>query len=163
ALAALFLLSAVSLLSLLALGSWYARAQASREAETRARSAYLEREVAAAATEAENRRQELHRCLQDDREAAQLQSDPKRRQRLLESAQAAYKRADVLAGGDRGMLSPTLSERLVTLAGQLETDERDRSLALALDRIRLESSVLVSGQVRPVPIAANLARVFRDA
>jgi hypothetical protein len=46
-------------------GLWYARNQASREA----RSAYLEREVAAAMTEAENRRQELHRCVQDDRES----------------------------------------------------------------------------------------------
>ena len=163
ALAALFLLSAVSLLSLLALGSWYARDQAIREAETLARSAYLEREVAAAATEAENRRQELHRCLQDDREAAQLQSDPKQWQRLLESAQAAYKRADVLAGGDRGMLSPALGERLGTLASQLEVDEQDRRLALALDRIRLESSMLVSGQERLVPAAPNLARAFRDA
>jgi serine/threonine protein kinase/tetratricopeptide (TPR) repeat protein len=144
-------------------GLWHARDQASREAETRARSDYLEREVADAATEAEDRRQELHRCLQDEREAAQLQSDPKQWQRLLESAQAAYKRANVLAGGDRGMLSPALGEQLVTLAGPLEMDEQDWRLALALDRIRLESSVLVSAEVRVVPIAANLARVFRDA
>lgn len=146
-----------------AVGLWRARDQAVREAETRARSDYLEHEVADAATEAEDRRQELHRCLQDDRETAQLQSDPKQWQRLLESAQAAYKRADVLAEGDRGMLSPELGERLVTLAGQLETDEQDRKLALALDRIRLESSVLVNGQVRLEPVAQNLARVFRDA
>ena len=153
----------VSLAGAMVVGTWHARDQAIREAETLARSAYLEREVAAAATEAENRRQELHRCLQDDREAAQLQSDPKQWQRLLESAQAAYKRADVLAGGDRGMLSPALGERLGTLASQLEVDEQDRRLALALDRIRLESSMLVSGQERLVPAAPNLARAFRDA
>jgi tetratricopeptide (TPR) repeat protein len=144
-------------------GLWHARDQASREAESLARSAYLEREVDAAVTEAENRRQELHRCLQDDRETAHLQSDPKQWQRLLESAQAAQKRADVLAGGDRGMLSPALGERLATLAGQLERDEQDRKLALALDRIRLEASVLQSGQVRLVPAGPILARVFRDA
>lgn len=144
-------------------GLWHALSQASREAETRARSDYLEREVTAAATEAEDRRHELYRSLQDDREAAQLQSDPKQWQRLLESAQAAYKRADVVAGRDRGMLSPALGERLVTLAGQLERDEQDRELALALDRIRLRSSVLDNGQVRLVPVAPNLARVFRDA
>src|SRR5262245_6729653 len=140
-------------------GLWYARNQASREA----RNAYLEREVAAAMTEAENRRQELHRCVQDDRESASLQSDPKQWQRLLEFAEAAYKRADVLAGGDRDMLSPALGERLATLAGQLQMDEQDRRLALALDRIRLESSALVTGQVRLEPAAPKLARAFRDA
>src|SRR5262249_26684686 len=104
-------------------GLWYARNQASREA----RSAYLEREVAAAMTEAENCRQELHRCVQDDRESAHLQSDPKQWQRLLEFAEAAYKRADVLAGGDRDMRAPALGDRRATRAGQLETCQPDRA------------------------------------
>jgi hypothetical protein len=41
--------------------------------------------------------------------------------------------------------------------------EQDRRLALALDRIRLESSALVSGQVRLEPAAPELARAFHDA
>jgi serine/threonine-protein kinase len=144
-------------------GLWHARNQASREAETRTRSAYLEREVAAALKEAEDRRQELHRCLEDDRATAHFLSDPAQWQGLLGSATAAHKRADVLAAGDRSMLSPALGERLATLASYLALDERDRQLALELDQIRLEASGLVVGQVRPEPAAPRLARVFRDA
>jgi serine/threonine protein kinase/Tfp pilus assembly protein PilF len=153
----------VLVIGVAAVGVWHERSQASREAEKLARSAYLEREVAAAMAEAENRRQELHRCVQDERESAQLLSDPKRWQRLLESVQAAYKRAEVLAAGDRNMLSPALSERLTIMAGQLESDEHDRRLAFDLDRIRLESSGLVGGDVRLAPAAPKLARLLRNA
>src|SRR5262249_6932049 len=94
---------------------------------------------------------------------AQLLSDPKEWQRLLDKVQAAYRRADVLAGGDRDMLSPKLSERLTALAERLQADERDRCLAFELDRIRLESSGLVAGQVRLGSAAPRLAQVFRNA
>jgi tetratricopeptide (TPR) repeat protein len=146
-----------------AVGLWYARDQGQREAETTARSAYLQREVEAAVGEAESRRRDLHERLKNENATAQLLSDPKEWQRLLDLVQAAYRRADVLAGGDRDMLSPELSERLTALAEQLQADERDRCLAFELDRIRLESSGLVAGQVRLGPAAPRLAQVFRDA
>jgi len=146
-----------------AVGWWYASDRARQEAETVARSSYLEREVAAAVGEAESRRKDLHGRLQDERQTAQLLSDLKEWRGLLESAQAAGTRAEVLAAGGRDLLSPELDDRLATIALQLQADERDWRLASLLDRIRLESSGLVAGQVRLQPAAPRLARVFRDA
>jgi serine/threonine protein kinase/tetratricopeptide (TPR) repeat protein len=146
-----------------AVGTWYTRDQARREAETAARSDYLEREVATAVGEAERQRQELHWRLKDEVQAAQLLSDPKDWNGLLESARGACRRAEVLAAGGRDMLSPELSSRLAALTGKLQADERERRLVFELDRIRLESSGVVQGQVQLGPAAPRLAQVFRDA
>jgi tetratricopeptide (TPR) repeat protein len=142
---------------------WYVGDQAGREAETGARRAFLQREVAGALAEAERQRDALHRRLQDDRQAAQLHSDLVQWKQLLETAQAAHRRAEVLAAGGRELLSAALRERLDTLGEQLQTDERDRRLAFELDRIRLESSGVVAGLVRFEPAAPRLARVFQEA
>ncbi len=145
------------------LAVWYLADQARRQTETVVRKTYLEGEVGSALDEAERQRRQLHERLQDGRRAARLLSGPKEWLRLLESAQAAHKRAEVLAAGGRDMLAPELSARLAALAEQLQADERDRQLAFELDRIRLESSGLVDGQVLLGPAAPRLAKVFRDA
>jgi serine/threonine protein kinase/Tfp pilus assembly protein PilF len=144
-------------------GFWRTRDQARRDAEAAVRAGYLEREVTAALAEAEHARNDLLGRLRDERQAAQLLSDPKEWERLLESAQEACKRAEVLAGGDRDMLSPELGRRLTFVTGELEKDERDRRLAFELDRIRLESLGLVGGMVRLSTAAPRLASLFRDA
>jgi serine/threonine protein kinase/Tfp pilus assembly protein PilF len=127
------------------------------------RKTYLEREVTSALEEAERQQRELHDRLQDPRRAARLLNDPKDWQRLLESAQSAHKRALVLAAGGREMLSPEFNARLAALGEQLQADERDRQLAFALDRIRLETSSLDDGQVQLRPAVPKLARAFADA
>ena len=142
---------------------WYTNDQARRKTESVVRKTYLEGEVGSALEEAERQQRELHERLLDARRAARLLSHPKEWQRNLESAQAAHKRAEVLAAGGRDMLAPALTARLTALAEQLRADERDGQLAFALDRIRLESSSLDDGQVRLRPAAPKLARVFSDA
>jgi tetratricopeptide (TPR) repeat protein len=144
-------------------GLWAARDQARRDADAAARAGYLEREVSTALGEAERRRRDLHEQLRDERQAARLLGDPNQWRRQVESAQEALKRAEVVAGGDRDLLSPELSRRLGTVAAGLEADEHDQRLAFELDRIRLESSVLVAGQVRLRPAAPRLAQVFQSA
>src|SRR5207253_1778699 len=97
------------------------------------------------------------------REAPRLLSDPEEWRRLLESARAAWKRADRLAEGDRDVLPPDLRKRLTPLAEQLQADESDRQSALALDKIRLESSNLVAGRFELWSSGPKLAKVFQDA
>ena len=142
---------------------WYWNDQARRKTETIVHKTYLEGEVGSAVEEAERQRRELHERLHDARRAARLLSDPKEWQRILGAAQAATRRAEVLAAGGREMLAPELKARLAALEEQLQADERDGQMAFALDRIRLESSSLDDGQVRLRPAAPKLARAFSDA
>jgi serine/threonine protein kinase/Tfp pilus assembly protein PilF len=113
--------------------------------------------------EAQRQIDELHARLRDERQAAKLLSDLNEWQALLDSAQAAWKRADALAAGGRMMVSSELRERLARLADQLQADERDRQLALELDKIRFESSVPVDGQILLWRAAPKLAKVFQNA
>src|SRR5262249_44473381 len=140
-----------------AVGLWLARDPARREAETAVRRDYLERGGLTAPGEAQPRRPELHGRLQDERPGRRPVRDRKEWQGLLESAQAASKRAEVLAVGGREMLAPELSARLAALDGQLQADERERRLASDLDRIRLETLGVADGQVRLRPAAPKLA------
>jgi tetratricopeptide (TPR) repeat protein len=168
---AVFLAAAVVLLvvSASAFGLWYAndqarrdRDQATQDGETAARTEHLHREVAAALDEATRWRDDLHARLRDPRKAAGLLSELHQWQTLLESAQAAWKRADALAGG-RDLLAPELQERVARVAKQLQTDEEERQLAFALDKIQLEASGLVNGQINLVSATPKLARLFHDA
>jgi serine/threonine-protein kinase len=147
-----------------AAGLWYIRDQGQRAAESAARGAYLEREVAAALEEAERRRQDLLTRLQDKRQAAQLLSNLAEWRELVELAQAAWKRADRLAEGDREMLSPELRGRLEALVEHLQRDDAERQLVVELDRIRFESSVPgQDGAIEVWRAAPKLAKAFQGA
>jgi tetratricopeptide (TPR) repeat protein len=142
---------------------WYVRDQGRRQAEAAARRDFLDREVGAALDETERRRSDLHQRLEDGHEAAQLLSELDGWQDLVASAQGAWTRADRIAAGGGEMLSSQLRERLATVAGDLQADERDRELAFELDRIRLEVSTPVNGGLdlsRGVPL---LIGALRDA
>src|SRR5439155_10627711 len=76
------------------------------------------------------------------------------------SAQEAWKRADALAAGSRGLLSRELRDRLETLAAQLKTDEQERQLAFALDKIRLESANPVEGQLQLARAAPKVSQAL---
>jgi serine/threonine-protein kinase len=140
-------------------GLWYTNEQARREA----RSEHINREVAAALDEATRLRDDLHTRLGDPHTAAPMLSELHQWHSLLESAQAACKRAQILALSGRDLLAPDLQERLATLAAQLQSDEQDRQLAVALDRIRLEASSMVNGHVSLDSATPKLAELFRDA
>jgi serine/threonine-protein kinase len=146
-----------------AAGLWYLRDQASQEAHAAERAMHLEREVSAALDESERQRHELHRRLQDEHQAARLLSDLEEWRQLLQSAQAAWRRADARAAADRDMLGPELRGRLAHLAEQLQADETDQRLAFELDRIRIESANLVEGQVQTWRACPQFARAFQDA
>ncbi len=140
-----------------AMGLWSMRLESS------ARRNYLEQEVAAALDDADRLRQVLGETLQEPRTAAELMSDLDRWQSMLDSAQAAWKRADALAAGDRGLLSPGLTSRLTALAEALGSDERDRQLAFELDSIRLGASNETAGRMRLRNAAPKLAAAFGRA
>ena len=144
-------------------GLWYLGDRARQATESTVRRTYLEREIGNALDEAERQRQELHERLQNTRQAAELLSDPKEWQRILESAQSAHKRAEVLAAGGQEMLAPKLTARLAARAEQLQADEKHRRVAVDLDRIRLESSSLGDGTILLRLAAPKLAQVFSRA
>jgi tetratricopeptide (TPR) repeat protein/serine/threonine protein kinase len=58
----------------------------------------------------------------------------------LAEASADLKRAKGLAAGEEGLLDPDLRRRLDALAARLESDQQDRGLVMAVERIRLEGS-----------------------
>jgi serine/threonine-protein kinase len=140
---------------------WYQHDQGRRQAEAVARRDFLDREVGAALDETERSRGDLHQRLEDEQQAAQLVSELDGWRELVESAQGAWTRADRIAAGGREMLSPKLRERLAEVAGRLQADERDRQLAFELDRIRLEVSTPINGNLdlaRGVPLLAGAFR-----
>ncbi|HLW66828.1 MAG TPA: tetratricopeptide repeat protein [Gemmataceae bacterium] len=146
-----------------AMGLWYVREQAKRDTEAAIRRSYLEREVSNALNEGEQRRRELHERLRDERKAAELLSNPREWQRLVDSAQESLRRAGVLAADSQDNLSVDLRQRLVKLAEELTTDEKERRLAAELDRIRLELTEVQQGQVRIQPVGPKMAQAFRAA
>jgi serine/threonine-protein kinase len=140
---------------------WYQHDQGRRQAEAVARREFLDREVGAALDETERLRGELNQRLEDEQEAAQLISELDGWRDLTESAQGAWTRADRIAAGGREMLSPKLRERLADASEQVQADERDRQLAVELDRIRLEVSTPINGNLdlaRGVPLLAGALR-----
>jgi len=141
---------------------WYAADQARRDAAATARRGHLELEVASALDEAERQRNALHRRLATSRDAAQL-SDGDDWRGLLQSARAAWKRADRLAAGDPDLMSLELRGRVAALARALDDDDKDRQLAFTLDKIRLESSDLVDGVISFSKAAPKVASTFNEA
>jgi serine/threonine-protein kinase len=141
---------------------WYVRDQGRKEAAAAARRTYLDREVAAALDEAERLRRQLHQQLQDQRQAPRLLSDLDQWRELLEAAHAAWRRGDRIAAGDREMLSPALRQRLETLAAQLQADDKDRELAVVLDRTRLESFDPNQGEIMLWKAAPKLSAALID-
>ena len=128
-----------------AFGVWYVNDQAQREQDRRVREAerstradYLAREVKAALDEARAFRERLD--FVDPPKAALLMSDLYQWQTLVESAQAALKRAETLAEGGRHLLPPDLTSDMTALGEQLTRDEANRLLAVKLDQIRFEAS-----------------------
>jgi serine/threonine-protein kinase len=140
-------------------GLWYASEQSRRDV----RRQHLQREVAAALDEATRLRDDLHTRLRDPLTAAHMLSELHEWQSLLESAQAARKRAETLSQSGRDLLGGDLHNRLATVAADLESDEHDRQQAFALDRIRLEASSMVNGHVNLASATPKLAQLFHDA
>jgi serine/threonine protein kinase/Flp pilus assembly protein TadD len=140
-------------------GLWYANEQARRDAQSQ----HLNREVSTALDEAVRLRGDLHSRLHDRRQAANLQSELHEWQSLLGSAQAAWKRAETLTHSGRDLLNSDLHKRLATVEAGLQSDEDERQLAFALDRIRLEASSLVNGQIKLDSATPKLAQLFREA
>jgi tetratricopeptide (TPR) repeat protein len=140
-------------------GLWYANEQARRDAQAQ----HLNREVASALDEATRLRDDLHERLSDPHQAAHILSELHQWQSLLESAQAAWKRAQTLAQSGRDLLAPGLQIRLETVAANVQADEQERQMAFTLDRIRLEASSMVDGHISLVSATPKLAQVFHDA
>ena len=146
-----------------AAGLWYTHDQGRQTAEFNSRRDYLQREVTDALDEVDRQRADLHRRLQDDRHAAKLLSELHEWRALVDAAQAAWTRADRLAEGGRDMLPEDLRERLTSSARALDADADDHRLAVALDKIRLESADTVAGGLEIWRAGPKLAKVFADA
>jgi serine/threonine-protein kinase len=139
------------------------RDEARRDAESLARARFVNGEVGAALDEAVRLRRDLRQRLGDPRQAAVLMSELHRWQSLLESARAAWQRADTLAAGSRELLTPDLSRRLATTADELQADERERQLAVELDRDRFEASTPIQSRLNMQAALPRLAQAFRKA
>jgi Tfp pilus assembly protein PilF len=146
-----------------AAGLWYLRDRERREAEAEAHRRGLEREVGTALDAAARQQQELRADLRDNRRGSLLLSNLEDWRKLLASAQETWTRADRLAASDPENVSADLTDRLASLSGQLQADERDRQVALQLDKIRLESAELVEGAIQISRAAPKLKKVYEDA
>ena len=149
-------------------GWWYVNDQAQREREEAQRDAeaitqakFVNGEVGAALDEAMRLPRDLHQKLGDPRQAAVLMSELHRWQTLLDSAHAAWKRADTLAAGGRELLTPDLRQRLATMGDDLPTDELEWRLAVELDRIRFEASTPIQNRINLQAAAPKLGQAFR--
>lgn len=169
---AVFLAAAIVVLVVTAsfFGLWYIDEQAQRDrdraahdAEVAVRSAHLDKEVAAALDEAGRIRGDLHQRLRDRRQAAQLLSELHEWQTRLDTAHAAWKRADTLGRSGPEFLAAQLHQRLAVVADQLRADEKERQIAFALDQARLDASVLVKGTIRLSAAGPKLRDIFLEA
>lgn len=149
----------VLIASISVFGLWYANERARRDE----RAQHVNREVASALDEALRVRDDLHARLADPQRAAQMQSELHQWQSLLESARAASIRARTLAQSGNDLLAADLRARLESADALLHADEQERQLAFALDRIRLEASSPVDGQIKLVSAIPQLVQLFHDA
>jgi tetratricopeptide (TPR) repeat protein len=75
---------------------------------------------------------------------------------LVERARA------VLDTAEEGV-DAALTERTASLASQLQQDDADRALAVALENIRMDRSVMLQGQFDDVGVARKYPKAFADA
>jgi serine/threonine protein kinase/Flp pilus assembly protein TadD len=167
----------VALLALAAGGFWYqedqnrraaeetrlAAAAALREVEAQRKQALLEAGIQHALEQAEKERHELHTALQAPGGVFVLLNDPSQWQARIEAARGSLERARALLATAEARVDAPLAERVAGLEQQLKQDDADRTLAAALEKIRMERLVLIEGQLDYAGAARSYARTFADA
>jgi serine/threonine-protein kinase len=142
---------------------WWAGEQARQETEVSARRTYLNQEVAAAVTEAERERRDLHDRLHDPLRVHVLLSDLGEWQRALARAGAALTRAQKLAAGEPDLVDPQLTARLQAADAQLAADGQAYLLAEKLDAVRLEATTWTEEKFPVKAAGPKFAAVFEEA
>ncbi len=122
---------------------------------------YLNKEIAAAVTDAEQGRQDLLNRLAGQRTLNELLSDIDQWQRAGKEAQAAYRRARALADCCPELIEQPLAEHLRKLKDDLEADEENWKFGKACDDVRMAGSVWVKSA--PKRVAQEYPGVFAGA
>ena len=142
---------------------WYIQDRAQQAAELATRGEYLSREVSTSLDAAQAGHNALHARLADARGAAELLSDLPAWQALVDSAAAAWKRADSVSAKDRHLLEPEVKQRLEALGESLKTDQQQLQLVQSLEEIRL-ATLATPSELGDLWLAdPKYERVFRAA
>jgi tetratricopeptide (TPR) repeat protein len=138
---------------------WYQHEQDRRAASA----ALAEASVRHALGEGEQRRDELHAILRQKGGVFGLLNRPEQWQARIESARDAVKRANVLLANATEELDSQLAADAARLNGRLRQDDDDRLLAVGLEKIRVDRSLLVQGKYDHRSAARAYPRAFAEA
>jgi len=155
----------------LALGAiWYVKQEAERQTAAALRQADAERKkalseqaVKLALEQAGQARAELQRKLRQSGGIFELLNHPENWQAQLKLAQASLDRAVALAANAEQDLDPALNRQAKELETLLAQDDRDRSLAVRLEKIRMAEAAWVEVQFDYASAAREYPKAFAEA
>jgi serine/threonine-protein kinase len=149
---------------------WYQDDQNRRATEAALRAAAEDRKfalaqqgVAKALKQAEDTRHELHKMLGKPGGVFDLLNDPARWQALIQAARGSLQRAAALLANAGPKARAELARRLRRLEVVLSRDDADRTLALRLEKIRLDSAAMVEGEFDHAQAEREYPRAFQGA
>jgi tetratricopeptide (TPR) repeat protein len=145
---------------------WYQQDQAERYAQQVRHEAQQVRHEAQAQQElaqALDLHRTLHRKLAEQEGVRRLLNDPERWAVQLQQVQLHLDKARALATQADVGPGTELSQQLDSLKEQLRQDETDRRLAVRLEKIRTDRSVIVEGKFNNVQAAREYPQVFAAA
>jgi tetratricopeptide (TPR) repeat protein/tRNA A-37 threonylcarbamoyl transferase component Bud32 len=154
--------AAALLVALLALGGgsfWYAHEQGRRALEQQR----AEQGVVQALQQASDARQQLHKQLHKPGGVFELLNRPGDWQGQIRMAQASLRHAKAVAQSVEGLSGEALVAQIEELEAQLGSDEQDRALAVALEKIRLDVATLVKGAFDDAGAMKRYGPVFARA
>jgi tetratricopeptide (TPR) repeat protein/tRNA A-37 threonylcarbamoyl transferase component Bud32 len=134
-----------------------------REAEEGRRLALAEQGVGEALKQAEAARRQLRQTLGRPGGVFGLLNEPARWQGSIQAAQGSLDRAAALLANARPGAHADLERRLRDLEADVRRDDADRVLALRLEKIRLDTAVIVERKFDEAQARREYPRAFHDA
>jgi tetratricopeptide (TPR) repeat protein len=149
---------------------WYQHEQNRRATEAALRAAaegrklaLAEQGVAEALQQAEDTRRELHQILRQPGGVFGLLNDPARWQALTQAARGSLQRAAALLANAGPRARAELGRHKWRLEAEVGRDDADRTLALRLEKIRLDRAALVEGKFDYAQAEREYPRAFQRA
>jgi tetratricopeptide (TPR) repeat protein len=150
----------VTLVVLVLAGSAAAWWHQLQQAEAARRQENQEQAIAGAVEQAGQLRQTLHGKLARPGGVFELLNKPGEWQAQIQAARIASQRAQGLQAGAEGAASDIWREAIQSLDEDVQKGDAERSLALALEKVRLDRSLTVDGQLHRAGALKGYAQAF---
>jgi tetratricopeptide (TPR) repeat protein len=161
--AALYAALLVGLMVVLAATLWYQAQQATATAEAAQRTATTAEGIRLRLDQAGQTRAQLHDALRRRGGVQELLNQPARWQAQIHVARDQWQLAHDLAARAERAVDPALATALQELEKDLQRDEADYSLALRLEKIRLDKAIWIEGKFSGDQARREYPLAFKDA